>query len=84
MPTVVPPIALELVPGLLRARGLEVSCKRLGEALRNGAIAGRREQGRWLLTPADLDTAERYFRELAARGTWKGGAAGLSRAKSSQ
>ena len=79
-----PPIALELVPGLLRARGLEVSCKRLGEALRSGAIAGRRERGRWLMMPDEVDAAERYFRELAARGTWRGGAAGLSRARGQQ
>ena len=77
MPTTTPPIALVLVPGLLRARGLEVGIKRLGEALSSGAIPGRRERGRWLLTTGDLDAAERYFRGLAARGPAKGGAAGL-------
>jgi hypothetical protein len=81
VPTVTPPIALALVPGLLRARGLEVGLKRLGEALLNGAIPGHREGSRWLLTADDLDAAERYFRGLAARGPPKGGAAGLERAK---
>jgi hypothetical protein len=81
VPTTTPPIALVLVPGLLRARGLEVGLKRLGEALSSGAIPGRRERGRWLLTADDLDAAERYFRGLAARGPPKGGAAGLERAK---
>jgi hypothetical protein len=42
VPTTTPPIALVLVPGLLRARGLEVGLKRLGEALSSGAIPGRR------------------------------------------
>ena len=81
MATVTPPIALALVPGLLRARGLAVGRKRLGEALVSGAIPGRREHGRWVLTADDLDAAERYFRGRAARGAPKGGAAGLARAK---
>ena len=81
MATVTPPIALALVPGLLRARGLVVGRKRLGEALSSGAIPGHREGGRWLLTAGDLDAAERYFRELAVRGPPKGGAAGLERVK---
>ena len=38
MPTVTPPTALALVPGLLRARGLAVGRKRLGEALLDGTI----------------------------------------------
>jgi hypothetical protein len=76
------PIALPLIPKLLRARGLDVSRKRLGQALLSGAIPGRLEQGRWILSEADVDAAERYFRDLAARGSWKGGAAGLERARS--
>jgi hypothetical protein len=81
VPTPTPPIALELVPELLRGRGLEVSRKRLQEALSSGAIPGRREGGRWLLTPEELDAAEGYFRRLAMRGAWKGGAASLWQAK---
>ena len=76
----VAPIALALVPGLLRARGLQVGRKRLHEALASGAIPGRREGGRWLLSPEDLDAAERHFGGLAARGARKGGAAALERA----
>jgi hypothetical protein len=33
------------------------------------------------VTPDDLDAAERYFQELAARGAWKGGAAALVRVR---
>src|SRR4051812_3351921 len=74
------PIAVRLVPGLLRARGVAAGLKELTEALALGAVPGRRERGRWLLSEADLDAAERYFRERAARGAWKGGAAALARA----
>ncbi len=80
-PSPLPPIALALAPGLLRARGLEVGRKQLAEALGSGAIPGRRERGRWLLTSDDLDAAERYFQGRAARGAWKGGAAALVRAR---
>ncbi len=76
-----PPIRLELVPGLLQARGLEVSLKRIQTALRNGAIPGRREGWQWALTAEDVDATERYFRELAAQGAWKGGAAAVERAR---
>ena len=79
MPAATPPIALALVPGLLRARGLEVGRKALREALRNGVIRGRLEGGRWLLSPEELDAAERYFRTLDGRGRPKGGAAALAR-----
>ncbi len=66
---------------MLRARGLTVSIKTLREALSRGVIPGTREKWHWTLTAEDVDAAERYFRELAARGAWKGGAAGLERAK---
>jgi hypothetical protein len=75
------PIRLELVPGLLRVRGLEVSPKRIQAALHSGAIPGRRDGWQWTLTDEAVEAAERYFRELAARGAWKGGAAALQRAK---
>jgi len=77
------PIRLELVPGLLRARGLEVSLKRIQAALHSGAVPGRRDGWQWALTDEDVEAAEHYFRELAARGAWKGGAAALQRAKGS-
>ncbi len=75
-PSPLPPIALALVPGLLRARGLEVGRKQLAEASGSGAVPGRR-----LLTSDDLDAAERYFQGRAARGAWKGGAAALVQAR---
>src|SRR4051794_14267408 len=73
------PIAVKLVPALLRARGVAAGLKELTEALALGAVPGTRERGRWLLSEADLDAAERYFRERAAKGAWKGGAAALAR-----
>ena len=75
------PIAARLVPGLLRARGVAAGLKELAEALALGAVPGRKERGRWLLSEADLDAAERYFRERAARGAWKGGAAAVAQAR---
>jgi hypothetical protein len=33
------------------------------------------------LTDKAVEAAERYFRELAARGVWKGGAAALQQAR---
>ena len=75
------PIAVKLVPGLLRARGAAAGLKELTAALTLGAVPGRRERGRWLLSEADLDAAERYFRERAAPGAWRGGAAGLAQAR---
>ena len=75
------PIAAKLVPGLLRARGVAAGLKELTEALALGAVPGRKERGRWLLSEADLDAAERYFRERAAKGAWRGGAAARARAR---
>ena len=75
------PIAVRLVPDLLRARGVAAGLKELTAALALGAVPGRRERGRWLLSEADLDAAERYFRERTARGAWRGGAAGLAQAR---
>jgi hypothetical protein len=75
------PIAVKLVPGLLRARGVAAGLKELTEALALGAVPGRKERGRWLLSEADLDAAERYFRERAAKGAWRGGAAARARAR---
>lgn len=75
------PIAVKLVPGLLRARGVAAGLKELTEALALGAVPGRKERGRWLLSEADLDAVERYFRERAAKGAWRGGAAALARAR---
>jgi hypothetical protein len=78
--SLMPPTPLRLVPGLLRARGLKVSLKRIQDALQNGAVPGRREQRYWVLTSEDVDAAERYFRKAAAPGASKGGAAGLEQA----
>jgi hypothetical protein len=75
------PISATLVPGILRTRGVEVSRKRLLAALYAGAIPGRREQWRWILTPEDVDVAEVYFREIATLGSTKGGAAAVQQAK---
>ena len=75
------PIAVRLVPDLLRARGVAAGLKELTAALALGAVPGRRERGRWLLSEADLDAAERYFRERAGRGAGRGGAAGLAQAR---
>ena len=58
-----------------------MSSKRLLAALYAGAIPGRREQWRWILTPEDVDAAEVYFREIAALGATKGGAAAVQQAK---
>ena len=69
------------MPGLIRARGLKVSAQSLRAALESGAVPGRRERYRWVLTPENVDAAERYFREVVAPEGWKGGAAGLEQAK---
>ena len=79
--SLMPPIPIRLVPGLLRARGLKIGLKRLQSALQGGVIPGTYDQGRWTLTAEDVDAAERYFRELTARNAWKGGAAGLDQAR---
>ena len=79
--SLMPPTPLRLVPGVLRTRGLKVSLETTRTALVSGAIPGRCEQRYWVLTPEDVDAAERYFRELATPGAQKGGAAGLEQAK---
>ena len=79
--SLMPPTPLRLVPGLLRARGLKVSFEKIRTALESGAIPGHHERYRWVLTPENVDAAERYFRELATPGAQKGGAAGLEQAK---
>jgi hypothetical protein len=77
-----PPTPVKLVPSLLRARGLEVSLKRIQDALRSGAILGAREQWRWTLTVEDVDTIERYFRTLnGTSGGQKAGSAAVEEAK---
>ncbi len=84
MPAPPLPISSTLVPGILRARDVQVSSKRLLAALSAGAIPGRREQWRWILIPEDVDAAEIYFREVAASGAAKGGAAAVRQAKARQ
>jgi hypothetical protein len=79
--SLIPPTPIRLVPGLLRARGLKVSVDRIRDALQSGAVPGRREQRYWVLTPEDVDAAERYFREPAAIGAPKGGAAAVDQAR---
>jgi hypothetical protein len=79
--SLMPPIPVRLVPGLLRARGLKVSRERIRDALESGAISGCRERYRWVLTPEDVDAAERYFREVDTSGGQKAGAAALEEAK---
>jgi hypothetical protein len=76
-------VALKLVPGLLRGRGVAgVTVQRLHEALAAGAVPGRREADRWLIEEGDLDAVARYFRErqsgIRASGAPKKGAAGLA------
>ena len=70
------PIAVKLVPALLRARGVAAGLKELTEALALGAVPGRRERGRWLLSEADLDAAERYFRGARRQGRVERGRGG--------
>jgi hypothetical protein len=80
--SLIPPTPIRLVPGLLRARGLKVSVDRIRDALESGAVPGRRERYRWMLTPEDVDAAERYFRVLdATSGGQKAGAAAVVAAK---
>ncbi len=79
------PVALKLVPGLLRGRGVAgVTVQRLHEALAAGLIPGRREGDRWLVEEGDLDAAGRYFREQGAArtsGSPRRGAAGTAQAR---
>ena len=67
--TMLPPTPIQLVPGLLRARGLAIGMKKLREALNGGAIPGKYDQGRWTMTAEDVAAAERYggFRNEAQR-----------------
>jgi hypothetical protein len=74
-----PPIALDLVPELLRRRGIVVARKRLQEVAAGGVVPIRREGGRYVVAEADLPAVEAYFRENP-RGTTHGGAARLARA----
>jgi hypothetical protein len=77
-----PPTPLRLVPGLLRSRGLKVSFEKIRTALESGAIPGHHERYRWVLTPEDVDAAERYFRALDDTGRGqKAGAAALEEAR---
>ena len=80
------PVALKLVPGLLRGRGVAgVTVQRLHEALGSGAVPGRREGDRWLIEEGDLGAVEAYFRErqggIRASGAPKKGAAGLAQVR---
>jgi hypothetical protein len=83
--SLMPPIPVRLVPGLLHARGLKVSVDRIRDALQSGAVPGRhddRHRHHWVLTPEDVDAAERYFRDLdATSGGQKAGAGALEEAK---
>jgi hypothetical protein len=76
-----PPTPFRLVPGLLRARGVALSERRLRNALTSGVIPGTYDQGRWTMTAEDVAAAELYFRKDAAPERWRGGAAGLEQAK---
>jgi hypothetical protein len=76
-------VAIKLVPGLLRERGVAgVTVQRLHEALASGVIPGRRESDRWLVEEGDLDAVGRYFRERPARPEPpRKGAAGLAQVR---
>ena len=73
------PIGLDLLPDLLRRRGVEVALKRVREAAAGGVISVRREGRRYVVEEADLPEVEAYFR-ANPRGTARGGAGGLARA----
>jgi hypothetical protein len=73
------PIGLDVLPDLLRRRGVEVARKRLQEAAAGGVIPVQRVSGRYVVAEADLPAVEAYFRENP-RGTTHGGAARLARA----
>ena len=79
--SLMPSTPIRLVPGLLRARGLKVNADRIRDALQSGVVPGRRDHHRWLLTPEDVDAAERYFREIDTSGGQKAGAAAVEEAK---
>ena len=73
--SLMPSTPVRLVPGLLRARGLRISVNRIRDALQSGVIPGRREKRYWVLTPEDVEAAERYFRQAdVTTGGQKAGA----------
>jgi hypothetical protein len=73
------PIPLDLVPAALARRGVQVSARRLQEAVSAGAVPSRLEGGRRLIEETDLPAVERYFRENPP-GAPRAGAAALARA----
>jgi hypothetical protein len=75
-----PPVPIDLLPELLRRRGVEVALKRVQEAAAAGALPIRREGGRYVVDEADLDAVEAYFRAHPAR-PYRKGAAALDRAR---
>jgi hypothetical protein len=80
--SLIPPTPVRLVPGLLRARGLRVSAEKIRDALESGAVPGRRDSQRWLLTPENVDAVEHYFRTLnGTGGGQKAGAAAVEEAR---
>ncbi len=74
-----PLVALDRLPELLRRRGVDVALRRIQDAAAGGVIPVRRIGGRYAVDEADLGEVERYFRDNP-RGTARGGAAGLARA----
>jgi hypothetical protein len=77
-------VALRLIPGLLRERGVPgVTVQRLHEALASGAIPGRLEHNRWLVEEGDLGAVEVHFRGQAASrsGPPRKGAAAVEQAR---
>ena len=74
-----PLVALDRLPELLRRRGVDVALRRIQDAAAGGVIPVRRVGGRYAVAEADLPAVERYFRDNP-RGTARGGAAALARA----
>jgi hypothetical protein len=70
-----PPIPLDLLPELLRRRGVTVSDSYVAKAAAAGALPVWREGGRHFVDQADLETVEAYFRAHPARPYHKGAAA---------
>jgi hypothetical protein len=73
------PIPLDLVPELLRHRGVEVTKKRLQKAAAGGVVPIRREGRRYVVDAADLAAVEAYFRAYPT-GPYRQGAAALATA----
>jgi hypothetical protein len=73
--SLLPPIGLDLLPDVLRRRGVVVALKRVQEAAAAGALPVRRQGGRHVVDEADLDAVEAYFRAHPARPYRKGAAA---------